>query len=96
MPTAVIARNDEMVESRAGPLLRGRADRGELVAEEDAARVGHNRNDGERDTGGDQAILDRGSAILIGKKRPEQCHRQLLFIRINVGSRRYQSDKLID
>ena len=90
------ARNDEMVESRVRPLLRGRADRVELVAEEDAARVGHDGHDGERDTGGDQAILDRGGAILIGKKRPEQSHRQLLFIRFNVCSRRYQIGKLID
>jgi hypothetical protein len=85
-----------MVESRAGPLLRGRADRVELVAEEDAAGVGHNRHDGERNAGGDQAILDRGGAILIGKKRPEQSHRQLLFVRFNICSRRYQIGKLID
>jgi hypothetical protein len=85
-----LARKDEIVE-----LLHGRADRLELVAEEDASRVGHNGDDGERDTGGDQAILDRGGGILIGKKRPEQSHRQLLFVRLNVGSPRYQIGKLI-
>jgi hypothetical protein len=82
--------------TRIGELLQRRADGVELVAEEDASRVGHNGHDGECDTGGDQAILDRGGAILIGKKRPEQSHRQLLFIRFNVCSRRYQIGKLID
>jgi hypothetical protein len=76
-------------------LLHGRADRVEFVAEEGIARVGHDGHDGEGDAGGDQAILDRGGTLFIGKKRPEQNHRQLLFIRSNVGARRYQSGKVI-
>jgi hypothetical protein len=83
-------------QGRGGDLLRGRADRIELVAEEDAAGVGDDGHDGERNAGGNQAILDRGGSFLIGKKRPEHNHRQLLFIRTNVGTRRYQSSKVID
>jgi hypothetical protein len=83
-------------EDEAVNLLHRRADRDELVAEEHAARVGHDGHDGERDAGGYEAIFDRGGGTLVGKKRPEQNHRQLLFIRSNVGSRRYQTGKVID
>ena len=85
------ARNDELRE-----LLRRRADRVELVAEENAAGVSYDGHDGKGDASGDQAILDRGGGFLIGKKRPEQNHRQLLMIRSNVGARRYQTGKVID
>src|SRR5436305_6292888 len=66
------ARNDSFVEAPgdprvlAGALLRGRVDRVELVVQECAARVVHDRHDSERDAAGDQAILDSGGCTFIG------------------------------
>jgi hypothetical protein len=73
--------NDETMDGRLCRLLHRRADRVELVVQERASRIVHDRDDRERNAGGNQTILDGGGCIFIGKEGPEQSHHQLLFIR---------------